>query len=212
MKILALEFSSPIRSVAVAVDGRVCGFAEERGGKGSSAFALIESVLRDSELRREEIEALAVGVGPGSYAGIRIAIAIAKGWQLARGVRLIGLGSADCVAAQAVERGAKGTFSVVIDAQRGELFRARYERGEAGPRLVAPFQLAVDPSFFNETVYRPDLLETNLPEMIALPPSATTLARLASARNDFVSGGTMAPIYLRPAEFVKAPTPKIRAP
>ena len=62
---------------------------------------MIESALRQAGLEREEIECIAVGLGPGSYTGIRAAIALAQGWQLARGVKLLGVSSAECLATQA---------------------------------------------------------------------------------------------------------------
>ena len=115
MKILALEFSSPARSVAVAVDGVVRGLAGEHAQRDMHAFALIESVLHESGVDRAGIECVAIGLGPGSYAGIRMAIAVAQGWQLARGVKLLGLSSADCAAAQAVGQGAGKTFTLAVD-------------------------------------------------------------------------------------------------
>src|SRR5258708_1278026 len=105
MKILALEFSSPIRSVAVCAGGRWRGQAGEPGGGGKHPFALIDSALERAGVSRDEIECVAVGLGPGSYAGIRIAIAIAQGWQLANGVRLLGISSAEVVAAHAGQLG-----------------------------------------------------------------------------------------------------------
>ena len=101
MTILALEFSSAQRSVAIARDGDVLAEASETGGRGTNAFGLIEKVLAAAKIGREEIECLAVGLGPGSYTGIRVALSIAQGWQLARGVKLLGIGSVECLAAQA---------------------------------------------------------------------------------------------------------------
>jgi tRNA threonylcarbamoyl adenosine modification protein YeaZ len=212
MKILALEFSSPVRGVAVSIDGALRGQAEERGGRSTHVFGLIDAALRESGLRREEIECIAVGTGPGSYAGIRTAIAIAQGWQLALGINLLGISSADSLAAHATETGAKKFFYVGIDAQREEVFLARYEVTASGARIVAPFHCADDADWGRiaggETCYRPDLLETDELGMIALPPPAAALARLASGRSDFIAGFALEPIYLRRAEFVKAPPPK----
>src|SRR5450631_1300045 len=101
MTILALEFSSSQRSVAVARDGRVLAGAAETGGRETHAFGMIEKVLAAANLGRAEIGCLAVGLGPGSYTGIRVALAIAQGWQLATGVKLLGIGSMECLAAQA---------------------------------------------------------------------------------------------------------------
>src|SRR5688572_14259415 len=97
MKILALEFSSERRSVAVVENGDVLGEAHEQGGKHTRAFELIERALAAARLEREQIECVAVGLGPGSYMGIRIAIAIAQGWQLARGVKTAGVKSAEAL-------------------------------------------------------------------------------------------------------------------
>ena len=90
MTILALEFSSSQRSVAVARDGQVLAEAATAGGREMNAFSLIERVLAEARLGRDQIDCLAVGLGPGSYTGIRVALAIAQGWQLARPIRLLG--------------------------------------------------------------------------------------------------------------------------
>src|SRR5690348_3157194 len=100
MKILALEFSSPQRSVAVvpSQDDKVAprGLAEvvETGAQATHAFAMIQEALRQAQLEREQIDCLAVGLGPGSYTGIRVAIALAQGWQFARQLKLLGISSA----------------------------------------------------------------------------------------------------------------------
>src|SRR5205823_3066289 len=73
---------------------------------------------------RAEIECVVVGLGPGSYTGIRVAISIAQGWQLARGVKLLGISSVECLAAQAQGEGIKGEINIVIDAQRDEFYLA----------------------------------------------------------------------------------------
>ena len=101
MTILALEFSSSQRSVALARNGEVLAAVSETGERGTNAFGMIEAVLASAGLGRAEIDCLAVGLGPGSYTGIRVALAIAQGWQLATGVKLLGLGSVDCLVAQA---------------------------------------------------------------------------------------------------------------
>ena len=88
MTILAIEFSSLQRSVAIVRGGAGPGAsaiseAVETGADGTGAFGLIQSALREAGLERGEVETLAVGLGPGSYTGIRVALAIAQGWQLA---------------------------------------------------------------------------------------------------------------------------------
>jgi tRNA threonylcarbamoyl adenosine modification protein YeaZ len=200
MKILALEFSSPVRSVAVSDGVRVLGRAAEQGSRETKALALIEAVLSQAGLAREEIGCVAVGIGPGSYAGIRIAISIAQGGQLATGVKLLGISSADCVAAQMHERGERGVLNVVMDAQRGELFGARYALGAEWKKL-SDFALVSNVPRENEIIARPDLDGR-------FAPDAATLAKLAAKESSFITPAAMEPIYLRKAEFVKAPPPR----
>jgi len=206
MKILALEFSSPVRSVAVGGDVTKRGCAEESGSRETKPLALIDAALTQAKISREEIECIAVGLGPGSYAGIRIAIAIAQGWQLARGVKLLGTGSANCVAAQLHARGDRGILNVVIDAQRGELFAARYELGSAWKKISDFALLTAEEQArrvkAGELMARPDMDER-------AAPNAEMLASLAAQHTNFVTASQLEPIYLRKAEFVKAPLPRM---
>ncbi len=120
MIFLALEFSSDQRSVALARHGEVLASATETGGfRVTNAFSLITRVLAQSGLTREQIGGIAVGLGPGSYTGIRSAIAIAQGWQLARPVKLLGISSVEAIAARAQADGVSGCFRLLVaDAQR----------------------------------------------------------------------------------------------
>ena len=212
MKILALEFSSDQRSVAVSVEGQVRGTARETATRAGHAFALIEQALKEAGLEREQIECLAVGLGPGSYAGSRSAIALAQGWQLAAPVKLLGLSSVECLAAEAQANGWFGQVSVVIDAQRNELYLARYEIGARGWREVEPLRLAgleevrqLSPG--GRILLGPDA-HLWLAGGKALFPSASVLSGLASGRTDIVHGEKLEPIYLRETNFVKAPPPR----
>src|SRR6266446_1626145 len=102
MNILALEFSSEQRSVAALPNNGAPAHASILAAPRTlNAFRLIQTALANARLEREQIDCLAVGLGPGSYTGIRAAISIAQAWQLARSVRLLGLGSTGCLALQA---------------------------------------------------------------------------------------------------------------
>ena len=190
--------------MALARGGVVLAEAvEQTGGRGTNAFGLIEKVLADANISHEKIEAVAVGLGPGSYTGIRAAIAMAQGWQLARGVKLLGVSSAEAIAAQAQAEKIFGRVNVLIDAQRAEFYLATWEISAAARKevlslkIVAGAEVAALKSA-GETCLGPELEKQ-------IFPTATQVARLAAGRSDFVSGEKLEPIYLRKTSFVKTP-------
>lgn len=214
MKILALEFSSPQRSVAVLNPqaGSVAEVVDTAPGYTMKPFALIESALRQAGVEREQIECVAVGLGPGSYNGIRAAIALAQGWQLARGIKLAGVSSAECVAAQAVAGGVTGSFNVVIDAQRGEFYLAGYEVVAGMVREISPLRILTAEAVrereqAGERMVGPEVIRW-FPGGRQLYPRAEVLAQLVAGRKAFVPGEKLEPIYLRETSFVKAPPPR----
>ncbi|SPE50084.1 Peptidase M22 glycoprotease [Verrucomicrobia bacterium] len=221
MKILALEFSSAQRSVAVA-SGSAAGalVAEgevlETGGRAAPALGMVEEALCQAQLEREQIECLAVGLGPGSYTGIRAAIALAQGWQLALGVnrvKVVGVSSAECLAAQAQAEGLTGRVGVVIDAQRQEFHLGVFELSESSRRETEPLRLATLAQAraceaAGALLIGPEVTKW-FPAGRVMFPRAATLAQLARARTDFVPAEKLEPIYLRETRFVKAPPPRV---
>ena len=207
MTILALEFSSEQRSVALARAGRLLAEAGETGGRDTKAFGLIEKVLAAAEIGREQVEVIVVGLGPGSYTGIRAAIAVAQGWQLATGVKLLGVSSVDALAAQAQAAGIFGRVHVVVDAQRGEFYRATWEITAERRQEIAPLGIITAAEMTGlqnagEICVGPEAGRV-------LGPRAAMLAQLAEGRTEFVAGEALAPIYLRATSFVKAPPGRV---
>ncbi len=212
MKILALEFSSERRSVAIVDDGRVCGRAQEPGARGGRALRLVESALREAGLEREQVECLAVGLGPGSYTGIRSAIALAQGWQLALGTRTLGVSSVEGLAAAAHLEKIRGRINVIIDAQREEFYLAGYEVEPLGWHEVEPLRLALLDDVrargdSGQLIVGPDAARL-FSSGRALFPEAGLIGQLAAQRPDFVRAERLEPIYLRPTAFVKTPPPR----
>ena len=212
MTILAVEFSSPQRSVALR-RGETLAEARELGGRQTAALGMIEQVLAESGIPRARVDTLVVGLGPGSYTGIRAAIALAQGWQLASGVKLLGVSSVEAIIARAHAEGMAGRVSVVIDAQRAEFYLASYDLTAAGWTKVEPLRI-VPLAEIQARAGAGALLvgpEINrwIPEGRVIFPSAATLTELAGRRTDFVPGETLEPIYLRETTFVKAPPSRV---
>jgi tRNA threonylcarbamoyl adenosine modification protein YeaZ len=214
MKILALEFSCPRRSVALLDDAAaspVLAVAAESEGRGN--LGLIERALGAGNCKREEIVALAIGLGPGSYTGIRGAIALAQGWQLGRDVKTLGISTVECLAAQAQKAGARGDVNIVIDAQRNEFYLARYHLNESCWSEVEALRLAAFSEIEALLAEGKTLIGPGLSEWFSgatdLNPDAATLGLLARGRRDFIPGEKLEPIYLRETGFKKAPVPRI---
>src|SRR6266545_2870940 len=102
MAILALETSTFTASVALLAGDRL--ITRERGPEGthsSDLFALLDQVLREGGVRLTELAGIAVGAGPGSFTGLRIAMATAKGLAFAAGKPLWAVSSLAALALDA---------------------------------------------------------------------------------------------------------------
>jgi len=104
----------------------------ERVSRPSTLLEDVDALLRRAGAHAGELEALAVGVGPGSFTGTRIGLAAAQGLALALAIPAAGVSTLDALAAGAPQALA------VIDAKRREIF-------VAGPRVLAPAELAFEP-------------------------------------------------------------------
>ena len=214
MIILALEFSSEQRSVAIARNGIVLGEAMEMGGRNTAALAMIEKVLAQAKMEREEIEAIAVGLGPGSYTGVRSAIALVQGWQLARGIKMTGVSSVEAIAAGAQAEKIFGRATVIVNAQREEFYIATYEIAETVSREITPLKIVSVADVQSlagkgEILVGPEAAKFS-PSARVIFPHAIAVAKLVAAAGNFSATEKLEPIYLRETTFVKAPKPPTR--
>lgn len=187
--------------------------AIETGGRQTNAFRMIEQALSEAAIEREQIDVIAVGLGPGSYTGIRAAISVAQGWQLASEVELLGVSSVEAIAAQAHTEKIRGRIHVVIDAQRGELYRAAFEISPDGWREIEPLNIlplteAQLRAEQGEMLVGPEVTKW-FPDGRIIFPRAAVVAELAARRSDFVPGEGLVPIYLRETNFVKSPPVRV---
>jgi tRNA threonylcarbamoyladenosine biosynthesis protein TsaB len=116
-----------------------------RPAHAGKLLVLVEEALAAAGAGWDDVERIAVGVGPGSFTGLRLGIATARGLAQARGVQLVAVSSLQALAegVRPLEsRGLKGSDPVVavIDARRGEVFALA--EGEFGPAAFAPGDLA----------------------------------------------------------------------
>ena len=121
-KILAIDTSTSRTSVAI-IDGNTIVFSGFRDGAtahGPSLPALVQEALAVSE-----VDEVVVGMGPGPFTGLRVGIAFAQSFALARGIPVRGVCSLDAIAAQIDDK----DFIVTVDARRKEVYWARYTDG-----------------------------------------------------------------------------------
>ena len=127
MLILAFDTATDVATSALVSDDEVLG---ERTSRAATVLEDVDALLRQAGAHTRELEAIAVGIGPGSFTGIRIGLATARGLALALGVPVAGVSTLDALSA-----GAPGAVPV-IDARRGEVFVLLET-----PRVLAPDRL-----------------------------------------------------------------------
>ena len=191
MKVLALDTSTPHGSVALLDDGRVLldeAFTSDR----NHGCALVPLIERARDLAGK-FDCIAVGLGPGSYAGIRIAIATAMGLGMAMGAKLVGIPSVATWGCGADHHVAIG------DARRDTFYFTKVERGicTEGPLLTdAAGLLAHIAALSGWTVLTAEPFAL-VPQAVVARPHALTLARLAAEGRGICAEGDLEPLYLR---------------
>ncbi len=131
MLTLAFDTATEVATSALVDDGEVLG---ERTSRAQTLLEDVDALLRQGGAHPSEIGALAVGIGPGSFTGVRIGLAAARGLAVALELEGAGVSTLDALAA-----GAPGTVPV-IDARRHEVFALL----EGEPRVLAPADLSLD--------------------------------------------------------------------
>jgi len=191
MRILALELSRGQGGVAWLEDGReafVRIFANDRKHSGLF-FENLQLCLREFGAP----DAIVAGLGPGSYAGVRIAIATAVGLRAAFGSKLVGIPSICALDPVARE------YCVIGDARRESFFFGRVSDGRVteGPSLHSGAELEVKIKESSVPLYAWEPLP-HFPMATLAYPSARRLAELAQDQiGEMADTGSLEPIYLR---------------
>lgn len=193
MNILAIDTSTARGSVALLVDGALRldeAFSAER-----SHTASLFSVLERARGLVPAIDVVAVGLGPGSYAGVRIAIAAAMGFELGIGSRLVGLPSVAALETDAHR------YIAIGDARRETFYFTLVEGGICveGPQLVTAEELRVKLAAYAGLPTLAPVALPAFPDLAVAIPSAARLAKLAAIERGIVARGDLEPLYLREA-------------
>lgn len=181
MAYLGVDCSSPYLALALYSGGVLASFCEEVGRDHVKRITgALDTLFEQAGLTPKELRGVCVGVGPGSYTGLRVGVATAQG--LARGLNLPLRGESTLLAVAAgVLNDAEPRAVVALDARRGNVYAGvfRFRAGEVG--LEGELVKGA----------RAELSASNLPYFENVPPDAGFLARRGA-----LGANAVTPIYL----------------
>ncbi len=130
--ILALDTSGKTTTVALHAGGTTAEFSGGSNDHCENLAETIQNLLTECGAAASDITEILVGVGPGSFTGLRIGLATAKGLAVATNARLLGYSSLGLVAANVCDELETNEIYIVADAQRNEVFHGgfSYENGK----------------------------------------------------------------------------------
>jgi tRNA threonylcarbamoyladenosine biosynthesis protein TsaB len=142
--LLSFDTATPLVSVALHDGHEVVAErpSDHPMKHGEQLAPLIASVLADAGVVRQDLTAIAVGVGPGPFTGLRVGLVTARTLAHVLDIPVYGVCSLDVIAVEAVDTGTvRGEFMVATDARRKEVYVATYDeqgRRTDGPHVVKP--------------------------------------------------------------------------
>ncbi len=214
--ILNIETSTTLCSVSLAKEGKILACKEMNEGftHAENLHVFIEQVLADSGKSTKDLDAIAVGSGPGSYTGLRIGVSAAKGLAYALNIPLIGVNTLQTMAAMAVKKNqADILFCPMLDARRMEVYTAVFDKNlitlkETSAQIISEnnsefFNSGNAICFFGDGMPKSKEILKNIPksEFIEnIVPSAEGLAQLSYHRylkQQFEDVAYFEPFYLK---------------
>ena len=228
--ILCIETGTDVCSVGVARDGELLSLRESDQGRdhAKNLAVFVDELLQETSISPDELDAIAVGMGPGSYTGLRIGVSFAKGMCYGLNIPLLAVGSLDALAQVAIEDHEAGIISVeewesarlcpMVDARRMEVYAQVFD-AKCNPLSEVSAEVITEESF---SQWRNDgkliifgngaakcqevLADTTY---VSVVPSARGLAKLAHKRYEegkFEDIAYFEPFYLK--DFVVIPSKK----
>jgi tRNA threonylcarbamoyladenosine biosynthesis protein TsaB len=218
MKILGLDTSGEACSAALLVEGSVIQRLERAPRRhGELILGMLQGLLDEAGLGLRHLDAVAFGRGPGSFTGVRIAVAVAQGAAFGAGLPTVPISTLAALAQGEHRRTGRRRILAALDARMGELYWGAFEPGPEGvmvplgAELVCPPGAAPRPPQAGWWGVGPGwaahgealrarmggVLEGDSPEAICEAQDVVRLARGAVMRGDLLSPELAQPVYLR---------------
>jgi tRNA threonylcarbamoyladenosine biosynthesis protein TsaB len=210
VKVLGIDTATGIASVAVLDGDSVLAQAQsETAGHRADLLVLVDDVCSRAGITARDLDGVAIGAGPGSFTGLRIGMATAKGIAFAAGKPLWAVSSLAALACAELELDPSGVVVAVLDARRGEIYAGAYridngvlalvgEERVLAPSALVAFAPAGARFVGDAAAAYPELAQ--LRGTWDQRPTGAAVAKLAiaGARVDVLVTG--APTYIRPSE------------
>jgi tRNA threonylcarbamoyladenosine biosynthesis protein TsaB len=218
MKLLGLDTSGDACSAALLVDGAVSQRLEREPRRhGELILGMMQGLLEEAGLTLQGLDAVAFGRGPGSFTGVRIAVAVAQGVAFGAGLPTVPVSTLGALAQGAWRRSGHRRILAALDARMGEVYWGCYELGPEGimvatgeesvcpPEQVPPPQgvgwWGAGPGWsVHEPVLRERIgavLEGVAPETICEAQDIVRLAAASVRRGEWTPPELAQPVYLR---------------
>lgn len=154
-KIILIETSTSLCSVALAEGGAITAYRESSAPKAHASLTavFVQEVLEERGLKLSDCDAVCVSKGPGSYTGLRVGVSTAKGLCFGSGKPLLAVGTLDTLVAQAQEEmpSLDPRFIIpMIDARRMEVYSAVFEPTKSEAQITETTPTIVDENSFAE--------------------------------------------------------------
>lgn len=198
---LSLDTTGPWCIAALVSEGGILAHKSENIGRGHAEriAPMVAEILADAGLSASDVDRVAVCTGPGSFTGLRVALAYARGFALPRKLPVIGISALHVLAAQADPDMTLKVISV-INVKRGQLTWAAYDKGQ---EIQPPITQEAEEARSAIDALGYDMITGDGAEVLGLEPEATVLSGPIMgwlAENFTVETHPPVPLYSRPPD------------
>ncbi len=218
MLILAIEYSTPQGSVAISDNGRVlaCDAWQDTGLRNNEFYKTLPATLSKAAISLDDVQTIAIGLGPGRFSNLRIALSTARGIAAPVHKIIYGITSVEALARPYSIANPNKTITVIGDARRNTIWHAdfKYDSSQGGISETRPLSLTsnnnAETAFKNSDLVLTsewdrlsDLLKKHAPAHSVIEkdvyPKADDLAELAETKLKFgIKSMPLAPVYMHP--------------